>query len=129
MLTPALGEEKGYRVPTGQRDGFALCVEKDWSQWRLGWDFKLLMVSYTGIFALGAMFTFMAWCVQMRGPLFVSAFNPLTRLCLWPLLGPWCWTRRYTWEHNMPDVKDSIQQLKAKFFDKGLSEKDLVVLN
>ncbi|XP_009803650.1 peroxidase 43-like [Nicotiana tabacum] len=30
---------------------------------------------------------------------------------------------------NMPDVSDSIQILKAKFSDKGLSEKDLVVLS
>ncbi|XP_058191857.1 WAT1-related protein At1g25270-like [Rhododendron vialii] len=56
---------------------FALCMEKDWSQWELGWDIKLLTVSYTGIVASGAMFTFMAWCVQMRGPLYVSVFNPL----------------------------------------------------
>ncbi|XVE48692.1 hypothetical protein DITRI_Ditri01bG0022700 [Diplodiscus trichospermus] len=30
---------------------------------------------------------------------------------------------------NMPDVSDSIQQLKAKFLQKGLSEKDLVLLS
>ncbi|XP_009801435.1 peroxidase 43 [Nicotiana tabacum] len=30
---------------------------------------------------------------------------------------------------NMPDVEDSIQQLKAKFLEKGLSEKDLVLLS
>ncbi|CAK9140469.1 unnamed protein product [Ilex paraguariensis] len=30
---------------------------------------------------------------------------------------------------NMPDIGDSIQQLKSKFFGKGLSEKDLVVLS
>ncbi|XP_047337100.1 peroxidase 43 [Impatiens glandulifera] len=30
---------------------------------------------------------------------------------------------------NMPDVTDSIQQLKAKFIQKGLSEKDLVILS
>lgn len=30
--------------------------------------------------------------------------------------------------NNMPDVSDSIQQLKAKFLDKGLSDKDLVLL-
>lgn len=30
---------------------------------------------------------------------------------------------------NMPDISDSIQILKAKFSDKGLSEKDLVVLS
>lgn len=26
---------------------FALCMEKDWSQWKLGWDIRLLTVSYT----------------------------------------------------------------------------------
>lgn len=30
---------------------------------------------------------------------------------------------------NMPEVGDNIQILKAKFFEKGLSEKDLVVLS
>ena len=30
---------------------------------------------------------------------------------------------------NMPDFRDSIQRLKQKFFDKGLNEKDLVVLS
>ncbi|KAF5733323.1 hypothetical protein HS088_TW17G00865 [Tripterygium wilfordii] len=30
---------------------------------------------------------------------------------------------------DMPDVSDSIQQLKTKFIDKGLSPKDLVVLS
>lgn len=28
--------------------------------------------------ASGVSFTMAAWCVQMRGPIFVSAFNPLT---------------------------------------------------
>ncbi|XVE67341.1 hypothetical protein DITRI_Ditri08aG0152700 [Diplodiscus trichospermus] len=31
--------------------------------------------------------------------------------------------------NNMPDVSDSIQQLKAKFIQNGLSEKDLVLLS
>ncbi|KAL6329774.1 hypothetical protein AAG906_037479 [Vitis piasezkii] len=30
---------------------------------------------------------------------------------------------------DMPDVRDSIQQLKSKFLDRGLSEKDLVLLS
>ncbi|KZV38034.1 peroxidase 43-like [Dorcoceras hygrometricum] len=30
---------------------------------------------------------------------------------------------------DMPDVNDSIQKLKQKFFDKGLTEKDLVLLS
>lgn len=31
-----------------------------------------------GIVGAGLMLTFTAWCVKMRGPVFVSAFNPLT---------------------------------------------------
>jgi peroxidase len=30
---------------------------------------------------------------------------------------------------EMPEVSDTIQQLKAKFFQKGLTEKDLVLLS
>nr|XP_043630955.1 WAT1-related protein At1g25270-like [Erigeron canadensis] len=56
---------------------FGLCTERHWSDWKLGWNVRLLTVAYTGILASGLMFTFVTWCVQMRGPLFVSAFNPL----------------------------------------------------
>lgn len=30
-----------------------------------------------GILGSGVMFTLVAWCVRMRGPLFVAVFNPL----------------------------------------------------
>ncbi|KAK9167088.1 hypothetical protein Scep_002279 [Stephania cephalantha] len=56
---------------------YALCTERDWSQWKLGWDIRLLTVAYTGVVATGLMVTVMAWIVRLRGPLFVSIFNPL----------------------------------------------------
>ncbi|KAI3448291.1 hypothetical protein Pfo_004956 [Paulownia fortunei] len=56
---------------------FALCTERDWSNWILGWNIRLLTVAVAGILGSGVMFTFVAWCVRMRGPLFVSIFNPL----------------------------------------------------
>ncbi|KAM7470422.1 hypothetical protein LguiA_008605 [Lonicera macranthoides] len=56
---------------------FAICTQSNWSQWQLGWNIRLLTVAYTGIVASGLMFTLVAWCVHMRGPLFVSVFNPL----------------------------------------------------
>ncbi|KAK9286181.1 hypothetical protein L1049_014564 [Liquidambar formosana] len=56
---------------------YALCTEKDWSQWKLGWNIRLLTVVYTGIVASGVMMVLIAWCVRMRGPLYVSIFNPL----------------------------------------------------
>ncbi|KAI6678641.1 hypothetical protein NL676_039437 [Syzygium grande] len=56
---------------------YALCRERDWSRWKLGWNIRLLTVSYSGIVGAGLCFTLMAWCVRMRGPVFVSVFNPL----------------------------------------------------
>ncbi|KAM7482237.1 hypothetical protein LguiB_006820 [Lonicera macranthoides] len=55
----------------------ALCIEKDWSKWKLGWNIRLLTVAYTGTVASGLMVTFIMTCVRMRGPLFVSVFSPL----------------------------------------------------
>ncbi|KAL3729659.1 hypothetical protein ACJRO7_026743 [Eucalyptus globulus] len=56
---------------------YALCRERDWSQWKLGWNIRLLTVSYAGIVASGLCYTLIVWCVRMRGPVFVSVFNPL----------------------------------------------------
>ncbi|TKY45375.1 WAT1-related protein [Spatholobus suberectus] len=56
---------------------FALCVEQDWSQWRLGWSIRLLTAAYSGIVASGIMVVVIAWCVRTRGPLYASVFNPL----------------------------------------------------
>ncbi|CAA0831051.1 WAT1-related protein [Striga hermonthica] len=56
---------------------FALSTERDWSQWKLGWNLRLLTVAYMGIMASGIMWVFTMSCVRMRGPLFVSVFNPL----------------------------------------------------
>ncbi|XP_026390380.1 WAT1-related protein At1g25270-like isoform X2 [Papaver somniferum] len=60
-----------------QAVGFALCMERDWTQWQLGWNIRLLASAYSGILASGLMVTLIAWCVHERGALFVSVFNPL----------------------------------------------------
>ncbi|KAG6646703.1 WAT1-related protein At1g68170-like [Carya illinoinensis] len=56
---------------------FALCMESDWSQWKLGWNIRLLTASFSGIVGSGLAVILIAWCVRMRGPLYVSIFNPL----------------------------------------------------
>lgn len=56
---------------------FALCTERDWSKWKLDWNLRLLTAAFAGILASGVCFTLLAWCVNLKGPLFVSAFNPL----------------------------------------------------
>ncbi|ESW31046.1 hypothetical protein PHAVU_002G204400 [Phaseolus vulgaris] len=56
---------------------FALCTERDWRQWKLGWNFRLLTAASAGILASGVCYTLLAWCVRRKGPLFASAFSPL----------------------------------------------------
>ncbi|KAK1402331.1 Plant-drug/metabolite exporter [Heracleum sosnowskyi] len=60
-----------------QSTGFALSMERDWNQWKLGWNIRLLTVVYAGTAASGLVFALCAWCIQKKGPIFVSAFNPL----------------------------------------------------
>ncbi|KAK4476869.1 hypothetical protein RD792_016033, partial [Penstemon davidsonii] len=56
---------------------YALCTEKDMNQWKLGWDLRLLIVAYMGILGSGIVWGFTMASVRMKGPLFVSVFNPL----------------------------------------------------
>ncbi|BFG37880.1 hypothetical protein CerSpe_241530 [Prunus speciosa] len=51
---------------------FALCVERDWKQWKL-----VLMASYSGILISGLALTLMTWGVKKEGPLFISIFQPV----------------------------------------------------
>ncbi|CAH9082056.1 unnamed protein product [Cuscuta europaea] len=57
---------------------FAFCTERDWSQWKLGWNLRLLIVLYAGVIASALAITFTMCSLRMRGPLFVSVFTPLT---------------------------------------------------
>ncbi|KAK4438235.1 WAT1-related protein [Sesamum alatum] len=56
---------------------YAICIERDRNQWILGWNIRLLAAVVAGVLGSGLMFTLVAWCMRMRGPLFVSIFNPL----------------------------------------------------
>ncbi|CAN8291357.1 unnamed protein product [Cochlearia groenlandica] len=56
---------------------YALCVDRDWSQWKLGWDIRLWTVAYSGAIGTALVVTLMAISSRLRGPLFVAAFNPL----------------------------------------------------
>lgn len=64
-------------MSTVQSVAFALCLDRDVVQWRLGFDIRLLSVVYSGVLASGVMLVVLSWCVKRRGPLFASVFNPL----------------------------------------------------
>ncbi|KAJ7010720.1 WAT1-related protein At1g25270 [Populus alba] len=56
---------------------FALCLERDWNQWKLGWNIRLLTAAFSGVVGSGLMGILISWCLAMRGPLFVAIFSPL----------------------------------------------------
>ncbi|KAJ9552309.1 hypothetical protein OSB04_016354 [Centaurea solstitialis] len=53
-----------------------LCTERDWSEWMIGFDIRLLAVLFTGI-GLALTITLTTTSIHLRGPLFVANFNPL----------------------------------------------------
>ncbi|KDP46086.1 hypothetical protein JCGZ_06597 [Jatropha curcas] len=56
---------------------FTLCIDRDLSQWKLGWNIRLFTAAYAGIVVQGVTITLITWCVSIKGPLYASIFNPL----------------------------------------------------
>uniref|UniRef100_A0A8R7RDY2 WAT1-related protein n=1 Tax=Triticum urartu TaxID=4572 RepID=A0A8R7RDY2_TRIUA len=59
--------------------------------WELGSGIRLYSVLYMGDRGLGGTFVVMTWCIKLRGPLFVSMFNPVVLVVCavlgWAFLG------------------------------------------
>ncbi|CAN8238791.1 unnamed protein product [Cochlearia groenlandica] len=55
----------------------ALCGNRDLKKWRLGWNIRLLTIAYAAIVISGMVIAVNAWCLESRGPLFVSIFSPI----------------------------------------------------
>ncbi|TVU30710.1 hypothetical protein EJB05_22345, partial [Eragrostis curvula] len=55
----------------------AVVAERDFSRWKLHLDVSLLAVVYTGFVVNGVAYYLQAWCVLIKGPVFLSVWNPL----------------------------------------------------
>ncbi|CAN6336044.1 unnamed protein product [Urochloa humidicola] len=55
----------------------AVVVERDFSKWSLRFDISLLAVLYNGFVVTGVTYYLQAWCVEMKGPVFLAVWNPL----------------------------------------------------
>ncbi|XP_009103058.1 WAT1-related protein At1g25270 isoform X4 [Brassica rapa] len=64
----------------------ALCSEHNWNQWRLGWNISLLTTVYSGVVVSGLVMPLVAWCIEKKGPLYVTVFSPI-RLVIVALVG------------------------------------------
>ncbi|XVF61829.1 hypothetical protein PTKIN_Ptkin08bG0162300 [Pterospermum kingtungense] len=57
---------------------YSIITDRNWSAWKLGWNIRLFCAVYTGAIGTTLAVALMSWCLRLRGPLFVSIFNPLT---------------------------------------------------
>ncbi|XP_077250094.1 WAT1-related protein At1g44800-like [Tasmannia lanceolata] len=60
-----------------QSAAVALVMERNPSAWLIGWDMRLLAPAYTGIVCSGLAYYVQGVVMKERGPVFVTAFNPL----------------------------------------------------
>uniref|UniRef100_A0A0D9Y768 WAT1-related protein n=1 Tax=Oryza glumipatula TaxID=40148 RepID=A0A0D9Y768_9ORYZ len=78
-------------IASVQCAAIAGAAERRLSAWELGLDIRLVGALYAGIVASGMMCTVMSWCIQERGPVFVSMFSPLMLIVVavvgWGILG------------------------------------------
>ncbi|PUZ63625.1 hypothetical protein GQ55_3G082900 [Panicum hallii var. hallii] len=55
----------------------AVVAEKDFSKWNLRLDISLVAIVYTGFVVTGVSYYLQAWCMEMKGPVFLAMWNPL----------------------------------------------------
>lgn len=55
----------------------AAVAERDISKWKLQLDVSLLAIFYTGFVVNGVSYYLQAWCVEMKGPVFLTVWTPL----------------------------------------------------
>ncbi|CAI0428250.1 unnamed protein product [Linum tenue] len=56
----------------------AVAVERDLEEWKLGWNMRLLAVTYCGVVVNGVTYYLLAWVLEKKGPVFVVITTPLT---------------------------------------------------
>ncbi|KAH7692634.1 WAT1-related protein [Dioscorea alata] len=54
-----------------------ISINREKSTWKLGWNFQLLTIFYSGILSTGATFCLLSYVIARRGPTYPSMFNPL----------------------------------------------------
>ncbi|KAJ0888007.1 putative EamA domain-containing protein [Helianthus annuus] len=55
----------------------AIVLEREGSQWKLGWNIKLLAVAYCGFVVTGFTFYMQTWVIERKGPVFLGLSTPL----------------------------------------------------
>ncbi|KAH7520788.1 WAT1-related protein At5g64700 [Ziziphus jujuba] len=61
-----------------QTFAIAIALERDLSQWKLGWNLRLLAVAYCGFVVSGVTYYLQTWVIEKKGPVFLSMSTPLS---------------------------------------------------
>lgn len=64
-------------IGTLQSIVITLAIEHDPSVWALGWNMNLLTAVYSGVVASGIAYYVQGLCMELKGPVFATAFSPL----------------------------------------------------
>ncbi|CAI0428259.1 unnamed protein product [Linum tenue] len=63
----------------------AVAIERNPEAWKLGWNMKLVAVTYCGVVVTGVTYYLQAWVLEKKGPVFLAMSTPLalifTMLC------------------------------------------------
>ncbi|TVU25954.1 hypothetical protein EJB05_28477 [Eragrostis curvula] len=69
----------------------AVIAERDFSKWKLELNVTLLAIVYNGFVVTGISYYLQAWCMEMKGPVFLAMWTPLSfslsTFCSWFFLG------------------------------------------
>ncbi|XP_019438999.1 PREDICTED: WAT1-related protein At5g07050-like [Lupinus angustifolius] len=67
-------------VGAAQSAIFTMIVEHNLSSWRIGLNIHLWSILYGGIVVAGLIIYIQLWCIEKKGPVFVTVFNPLSTI-------------------------------------------------
>uniref|UniRef100_A0A0E0ECB2 WAT1-related protein n=1 Tax=Oryza meridionalis TaxID=40149 RepID=A0A0E0ECB2_9ORYZ len=56
----------------------AVSAERDFSKWKLGWNFGLAAIIYSGVIVTALSYYMQIWTIAKRGPVFLAMSMPLT---------------------------------------------------
>ncbi|CAL1409206.1 unnamed protein product [Linum trigynum] len=55
----------------------AVAIERNPQEWKLGWNMRLVAVTYCGFVVTGVTFYLQAWVLEKKGPVFLAMSTPL----------------------------------------------------
>uniref|UniRef100_A0A803PJA2 WAT1-related protein n=1 Tax=Cannabis sativa TaxID=3483 RepID=A0A803PJA2_CANSA len=64
-------------LSTVQSFAIAIALERNPSQWELGWNVRLLAVAYCGIVVTAVTYYLQSWVIEKKGPVFLAMSTPL----------------------------------------------------